>query len=317
MKKVMFFLSFVFLNIGVFSISGFCSSNMVVGPPKKISNLNSGGGDFECVFGGAFTLQVANLDLLHGVPCLRGQVLTLPAGYPEMFLEVKVDDNVIETIPVDSFYLTECAWEDHPSIYSFSRLIYVNYGEDYCTLVDDEFLISIELVTSTSGYYPMCDYRYPGDLFDCSFFDETSEICQTLDGGSSEDSSSEPSCDNSELATFASELVKCELCDTYGFSGSNIKGDMSEDSFMNLKDELHFTVNPNPFSSNLQINWMDENTNANIFLYDLSGKLIMGTTSSSKENETLDWDTSHLAKGVYFLHVENQNESKYMKLVKS
>ncbi|MFT4665466.1 MAG: hypothetical protein ACI9VN_003041 [Patescibacteria group bacterium] len=332
MKKVMFFLSFVFLNIGVFSISGFCSS-IIEGPPTKISILNSGGGgDERCEYSLVHSIQVANLELLHGNTECEGDLgeeYGLPVGYPDMNVVIRLNGEIVTIASVTSFTLASCAAPDgsHPSIYNFHHSFGINLSK-HCREIDNILVLTAELQTNDSQPYPACDYTYPGGLFDCTFFEITSDFCYPngSDGGPSDPENTGEICEN-VLETFILESYECTTCfETIPEpvpppNGANDTRDENpkDNSLIQYDDEkFSFDVNPNPFSNNLHINWIDETVKTTISLFNVNGEVVKFISVSSYEkNEILKWDTTDLAKGVYFLHVENNKESKYMKLIKS
>ena len=170
------------------------------------------------------SIQVANLDLLqpHETECETNSELSLPDGYPDMVIVYKGNGVEIASFPVNTFSRALCADEDNPSIYIVANII--SYDRSiYCPEIDDVALITAELQTSDSEEYPICDYTYPGGLFDCTYFEETSSVCFPDDPGGS----SNEVCDNSTLSTFVVESYDCLACPYTGYGFE--KFDFDED----------------------------------------------------------------------------------------
>ena len=78
------------------------------------------------------------------------------------------------------------------------------------------------------------------------------------------------------------------------------------------KQEQNFKVYPNPATNIIYIKNLKNNYNSTFFIYDHLGRLI--TTSSNDEK----LDISRLSKGVYYIHIKNDNQSTTnLKFIKS
>jgi hypothetical protein len=79
--------------------------------------------------------------------------------------------------------------------------------------------------------------------------------------------------------------------------------------------EKEITVSPNPFDNSLTVNVLENNKNLKLNVFDLAGKMLSQSTMSS-ETATLELD--FLAKGVYFLKIEEieSRKSRTIKIVK-
>jgi len=80
------------------------------------------------------------------------------------------------------------------------------------------------------------------------------------------------------------------------------------------KDEKRIrkvSILPNPSKGNVQFNIQSEmDSNVLLEVYNFYGNRVYSTTikRSSKESETINWNASHLEKGVYFVRIKSNNE---------
>ena len=77
--------------------------------------------------------------------------------------------------------------------------------------------------------------------------------------------------------------------------------------------ENEIKVYPNPVVSDLNIEFVNAEGQADIKLYDLSGKLILATTSTG---DMTSLDLKEMPQGIYFLNIENAEKSGTYKIVK-
>ncbi|MBJ7428963.1 MAG: T9SS type A sorting domain-containing protein, partial [Bacteroidia bacterium] len=82
-------------------------------------------------------------------------------------------------------------------------------------------------------------------------------------------------------------------------------------SLNDLAKKIAVKVYPNPFANQVNIDLENENK-GQLFILDVNGKNI--ETISLTKNQTLD--LSHLAKGIYVLKMEVNQQTAYYKLVK-
>lgn len=74
------------------------------------------------------------------------------------------------------------------------------------------------------------------------------------------------------------------------------------------------TVYPNPFNDYINIDSSDVLLNANVNIYDMTGKLIV--SKNINRNDDFKIDTSSFSKGVYVLTIDKNGASKSFKIVK-
>ena len=77
--------------------------------------------------------------------------------------------------------------------------------------------------------------------------------------------------------------------------------------------ENEIKVYPNPVVSDLNIEFVNAEGQADIKLYDLSGKLILATTLTG---DMTSLDLKEMPQGIYFLNIENAEKSGTYKIVK-
>ena len=78
-------------------------------------------------------------------------------------------------------------------------------------------------------------------------------------------------------------------------------------------EKRNIKVFPNPFSTNLNVIFIDNSGHREISLLDISGKELVKTVTEQNE---LIIDGSHLPPGLYFLHIREENNSYVKKIVK-
>ncbi|UII19965.1 glycosyl hydrolase [Fulvivirga ligni] len=78
------------------------------------------------------------------------------------------------------------------------------------------------------------------------------------------------------------------------------------------KEFSKLTLFPNPVRNELNISGLE--SNANITVFDLSGKVMMQKNATHNNQETSTLNVSHLKSGVYFIQIENNNSR--MKFIK-
>ncbi|QXP59629.1 T9SS type A sorting domain-containing protein [Olleya sp. HaHaR_3_96] len=81
----------------------------------------------------------------------------------------------------------------------------------------------------------------------------------------------------------------------------------------NIKEKLK--IFPNPFTVNLNVEFVNQENEINIKLYSILGKLVLEDTYFNKKQ--LQINTSSLREGVYFLKISTKNRSSTLKIVKS
>jgi hypothetical protein len=76
-----------------------------------------------------------------------------------------------------------------------------------------------------------------------------------------------------------------------------------------------FTVNPNPFSSYIQYNWLGETkTHGKLTIYDLLGRAVISETMSAGSNQI---ETEWLKAGMYLIQISDDlNKSAFVKMIK-
>ena len=77
--------------------------------------------------------------------------------------------------------------------------------------------------------------------------------------------------------------------------------------------EGDYTFFPNPFSDNIQFQFSDNVKTLQIFLFDISGRLLL-SRQVSKQNPQIDVD--RLSHGMYILKIDQQNTSRSFKMIK-
>ncbi len=81
-----------------------------------------------------------------------------------------------------------------------------------------------------------------------------------------------------------------------------------------IENQIFASISPNPFSDNITIK-SKENTNFNLSIFDITGKIIFQAKNQSIEQLTIP--TNNFAKGVYLLKITNGNITQTEKLVKN
>jgi len=328
MKKVIYLIGLILLS----SLPNILSAQL----PRGIripTGESTGGGqttipanpDADCNFTYTFEVGVFNLDLVNGEDYSNiGDIneanpLSLPNNdlYPPMQISYQIGSTT-DIIEVDDFiYLTTPPDDAAPYMFVFSHTITVNVaslcnGNNSSTSVP--FELSYSLITADGSPYPVCDFMQEGNLFDCNYYD-----CNY--SGSTVIGIGPTPCNEDEILTSATDSFRCGDCT--GFKLARPRTDHqpghSENASEELtKNKLVIEVMPNPFDTYLNIKWMEATTNPVIRLYDASGRQIsIWTNKSYRENQVLQADMTDLSKGIYFLHIQNEKESIYKKLIKS
>lgn len=70
-----------------------------------------------------------------------------------------------------------------------------------------------------------------------------------------------------------------------------------------------FSISPNPFENEIQVNDLDNSLNNTLNIYDIHGKLLITTTKNVIE-------TGNLQNGIYFLEISNEKGKTTQKLIK-
>ncbi len=78
-------------------------------------------------------------------------------------------------------------------------------------------------------------------------------------------------------------------------------------------EKRNIRVFPNPFSTNLNVIFLDNSGHREISLLDISGKELVKIVTAQSE---LIIDGSHLPPGLYFLRIREENNSFVKKVVK-
>lgn len=95
-----------------------------------------------------------------------------------------------------------------------------------------------------------------------------------------------------------------------------ISGFGTTTSVGNFKEELYFSVYPNPVKNNLSINFnFNISDELSIIMYDLIGNKIL-QTNEIPINNTISLYTENIPKGFYLLKVQTNNSSNTIKLLK-
>jgi len=116
-------------------------------------------------------------------------------------------------------------------------------------------------------------------------------------------------------SNYAAEVTKISmgmlLSLTNPISGNNIDND-----YISVQHIFNY---PNPFSEQTSIHFNAQfQQHVDIQIFDASGRIIETLFSGVIEqgNNTIDWNASHVAAGIYFCKIGNQNYQKVIKLVK-
>ncbi|MDY0217361.1 MAG: T9SS type A sorting domain-containing protein, partial [Bacteroidales bacterium] len=81
-------------------------------------------------------------------------------------------------------------------------------------------------------------------------------------------------------------------------------------------DLSQIVVLPNPADESFSILFSELIKNANIVIYDVSGRKVFETEQMINESKKLDINSSAWTSGVYFIQVQSGNRSHYQKLIK-
>jgi len=82
------------------------------------------------------------------------------------------------------------------------------------------------------------------------------------------------------------------------------------------KEEINFSISPNPTSHSFFIkNKTSTNTENQIQLFDLNGKMMIEKNIHLLQNQNIEIETTHLSAGIYFLKISNEEYSKIQKIV--
>ncbi|MEO1627974.1 MAG: T9SS type A sorting domain-containing protein [Bacteroidota bacterium] len=149
----------------------------------------------------------------------------------------------------------------------------------------------------TRGYrdFPICNHRQRGAAFSCEVFSNIpctgSCVSQNYIGASS---------------------VTSHSC----ASGTLQQRQGAEQQGSAIAPSLQVT--PNPFQGELTLQWSGEEEIRQIELFDSQGRRLrlLQASASGQSAGSQSWDLSELQKGIYFLHVKTEKQSKTMKLLK-
>lgn len=98
--------------------------------------------------------------------------------------------------------------------------------------------------------------------------------------------------------------------------GKVLSGFGTNTSVINFKNDLKFSVYPNPVSENLQVDFNDQSINhVKIMLTDLLGNKIFETWKSVI-NANVSVEMGNISKGMYLLRIETNTSSNTVKLLK-
>ncbi len=109
-------------------------------------------------------------------------------------------------------------------------------------------------------------------------------------------------------------LIACagNCCDTFSQVISIVTGIPGEDA----ANAVFFS--PNPFENYLQMNYTASNASVlKVELTDVAGHVLLSEVKNfSAGNHVMEMNTGQLPCGVYFIHTEQDGESKTFKVVK-
>ena len=221
MKKVMYLICFMFFG----GIQGFAT----VGLPNQISSAAGGGTydyylDSDCQYTATFLVQLTNLDVLNGIECSSNLIAApLPEGYLPMKLWFQINDK-IEIVEPSVFIKESCGENGEPSVFYYYHVMSYDFS-DFCENLDNPNLVNPVTLTSkiityegsvdnppaNPEIYPICSHLAQGDIFDCTYFEETEPYCEN----------NPPVCVNEDLGDWSkSTIFKCG----YACSGGVIPG---------------------------------------------------------------------------------------------
>lgn len=310
--------------------------------PKGVNVENGvgGGGDRQvqlvkfdgCNLTVRFRLVVFNLDYLNGFTLSNtkantnvGQNFNLPEEYEPMFMQCTLNETV-EVVEVESFsYSFSTLYEnafvfDHYMTIDISESCEQNTESNLQTyfasmyLITDPNGIGTSEGESSSNVYPICNYTGPNDIFECNSL--TTSCPMTT-------------CDNDDWAGWSDTFEydcsdHCKkgpnLPDKNG-SGGNAdfkKGNSNSETRNDKKITTPPTVYPNPFQSELNIQWNTPSENSTVRIFNSNGQLIKSWFEESHQtNETLIIDTNELPTGIYFLQIVSGGKTLHHKLLKA
>ncbi len=289
--------------------------------------------DENCMAPVTFVIDLANL--VYSSHSDDGELafFDLPTGYPDMYLEYSLGDG-----PVDRILLEDAVYIGEENFIPMFRFTATSYPYDFSTVCIEEHTPTINYSTRivkwiegpVSGFvnYGACNYTSECDIFSCLTFRGIFS-CESNENPLPPDCLSIPSApynpNNAVPTTECAEemfirenrglVVSCAACrdDAPTDSGSGGgRDDLSDHA--NTKD-INVSVQPNPFSDHISVNWSEEANIERMSLYDTSGKIISDWTKPNTQS-ALRINTSNLPKGLYFLKVNTTTSSKVLKLVK-
>lgn len=262
-----------------------------------------------------FRVIVFNLDELNGddysniINVGLAPNLDLPDEYEPMFLRCELN-GIVDVVEVESFSFVRP--ENGPYAFVFDHYMNLDYC-DYCDSDSDYILQShMNLESEDGSVYPICNYTEPGDLFACNY----------LPGGCSM-----TTCNNEDWANWSSNIIgfSCgedfedgEIINLQNYDGITNDSEARNSSIQKKESLMSPIIYPNPFQSELNIQWKSESENSTIRMYSTNGQLVKSWYDTGhRAEEILKVDINTLPNGIYFLEIQSEGEILHHKLIKA
>ncbi len=314
MGSALLLMPFLFSNVLIAQTSGSNGIDHVVLEEPEGPSINPGGigacfpSNDKCRLTDlSIAIKVANYDQ-YVWPNGPGNVI-VPTSPPNIYLQYSFGDYTFDPVLLNNFQHHHGVEYVHN--YAFPP-IPVNSS---CYLADPAtnrisipYTIRLLEKLTSGGYanYPIHSYNGPGELFDCTVFNQglIDHICC-------------PNDDECALTPWINEgeiKVCCHECNN-GFQ----RNSGSSNPYADSKHGLQWEIAPNPFSTDLKVGFsISEKSEIEIEIFNLNGKkLIHHNEKQGAGQHYINLDTSALPDGIYYCQIKTIDGIATQKIIKA
>lgn len=254
--------------------------------------------DDPCIGIGLANVRAVNLSANP----VQGVAYSLPTGMPDLYYEYTVDGGggAVPLGPIDEFYYNGESINGEPLFEAIAKMDFSTFG-DNCTSTGYSTVTFKAKLTKLDGtLYPVADYDGTNEVFACTVFEENCNACNSF-------------CTNTDPMYNVAGCGDCSSMD------KDCKGNRSEEAELSTTAATSFTVQPNPFSDLLTLNYsLEKDNTVTIEILDAKGAKVYAKVLRAAAGVHTEYiDTHDFANGIYFSRMMVEGKTLTEKIIKN